>query len=152
MPSLPSGPSVGIPPAAASRLLDALVERWVRRATPPDGEPRLSLWSYDAGHASLVGRWSSSPRVVQRLDAWMRADVVDRLVAPVAAGTGPRDRVLVWERAGRPEVRGADLAWYAAWRTCAHGDGAVFLVVTRAGWVSVPDATVGPRRSRRTAR
>ncbi|MGH1562760.1 hypothetical protein [Mumia sp. DW29H23] len=141
----------GMPPAAAARLVAGLVDRWVRRAVPPDGDPRLSVWTYDAARASLAGQWTSPARAARRLDGWMRADVVERLAAALRPGEGHRAPMLVWERTGRPEARKADLAWYAAWRAWSRGEPAAFLVVTRAGWMSLPDGTVGRRQVRRPA-
>ncbi|WP_370619356.1 hypothetical protein [Mumia sp. Pv 4-285] len=161
-------------------LADALVERWIARGAGPGVDPWLSLWSYDFASARLLGDWSGPARSAHRLDAWARTEVLRRLArtsGPLSAPGGAIGTVLAWGRTGRPEIRSDDLAWFAAVRATATGQDAehaehaeqtehaehaeqaddvrrespTVLVVSRGGWVSVPDGIVGRSRSTRAS-
>lgn len=125
--------------------MTALVERRARGSEDGPRDPALAVWAYDTERATLLSRWSAPSRVAAALDAWLRSEVLRRLLSPYA--TGPQTAALaVWERTGALRVRPDDLAWYVAWRRHAPTAAAPpLLVVTHAGWVSVPDAEGGRR-------
>ncbi len=135
---LPHPPVPGLDPDAAARLGAALVKRRTDAYEHGRHDPCLTVWAYGAGTVTPLGRWAARPRVAARLDAWLRDEIVRRLLGPYEdALTRP---LAVWERTGALSPRAEDRAWHAAWRVHAPPS-QPFLVVTHAGWLSLPDGT-----------
>jgi hypothetical protein len=115
--------------------------------------PSLSISPRDGLGAAEgdVAWWSGLPTRAENpppLDWPLRREIALRLLGHAAGRT-----VLgVWTRPGPPEVGDGDVEWAAALRHAAasyDGPAPVLVVVTRWGWIALPDGT---RRIWRTPR
>ncbi|MFD1826673.1 MULTISPECIES: hypothetical protein [Mumia] len=147
-PPLPHPPLLGVDPDVALRLAQELVARRARAYAGGRHEPALTVWAYDTARATPLGRWSASPRVAGKLDGWLRGEIMRRLLGPYDDAS--RWPLAVWERTGALRPSADDLAWHTAWlRHATTTPVQPLLVVTHAGWLSLPDGTTWRQRRAR---